>query len=110
MNYDETFQHIRKHIDQSEWPVRFSQYDSWFYPHGVGNDVKEWDFLTDPKNFPRGGEAAYIDHHLPLVAHNRWFGPGRSHDTILKLQKNFQTRSMRKKMAVITTSLSRTTQ
>ena len=75
MNYDETFQHIRRHLDKTEWPVRFTHYGSWFYPHGEGNGLKHWEFLTDDKNFPRGGEAAYIDHQLPMTAHNRWFGP-----------------------------------
>ena len=75
MNYEETFDYIGTYADQTNFPIRFAQYDSWFYPHGEGNGLLEWDFRTDEGYFPSGGEAAYANHALPIVAHNRWFGP-----------------------------------
>ena len=68
MNYEETFDYIRDYADDTNYPIRFAQYDSWFYPHGEGN--------LEQKNIDKGGgEAAYANHKLPIVAHNRWFGP-----------------------------------
>lgn len=47
MNYDQTFEYIKYYNDALNFPVRFTQYDSWFYPHGTGNGVLEWEFRTD---------------------------------------------------------------
>ena len=75
MNYDETFEFIREYTDRVNIPVRFSQYDSWFYPHGIGNGGLSWEFRTDQGFFPEGERKAFEKHKFPLVAHNRWFGP-----------------------------------
>ena len=75
MNYEETFEYIKKYNDKLNIPIRFTQYDSWFYPHGVGNGLLEWEIRTDSDYFPSGGEIAFQKHSYPIVAHNRWFGP-----------------------------------
>jgi len=52
MNYEKTFDYIRDYADDTNYPIRFAQYDSWFYPHGEGNGLLEWDFRTDNGYFP----------------------------------------------------------
>ena len=81
-----TFEFIKNYFTKNGDPVRFSQYDSWFYPHGEGNGLKEWEIRTDEGFFPNGGEAAFQKHGYPLVAHNRWFGPDNVYD---KVSENF---------------------
>ena len=59
-----TFEFIKNYFTKNGDPVRFSQYDSWFYPHGEGNGLKEWEIRTDEGFFPNGGEAAFQKHGL----------------------------------------------
>ena len=56
-------------------PIRWMQYDSWFYQKGQGAGVKYW-YPRDGKDyFPDGPHAAFKNHGHILQTHNRWWAP-----------------------------------
>ena len=60
-----------------EIPIRWMQYDSWFYEKGRGAGVKTW--IPTEKKFPSGPQAAYYKHGHQLQCHNRWWAPDNTY-------------------------------
>ena len=53
MNYDESMEFASKTFKERNVPIRWMQYDSWFYQKGEGGGVKYW--------YPRDGEDYFPD-------------------------------------------------
>ena len=75
MNYDETMTFASNTFKDRNIPIRWMQYDSWFYQKGQGAGVKYW-YPRDGKDyFPDGPHAAFKNHGHILQTHNRWWAP-----------------------------------
>lgn len=75
LNYDETMAFASQTFKENNIPIRWMQYDSWFYEKGKGAGVKYW-YPRDSKDyFPDGPHAAFKNHGHILQTHNRWWAP-----------------------------------
>ncbi|CAF1174900.1 unnamed protein product [Didymodactylos carnosus] len=71
LNYQQTILALSKHIQELNLPVKYFQYDSWFYYRGIGNGVTQW--TSRPDIFPDGIDKLHDAIHLPIGAHNRYW-------------------------------------
>ncbi|CAF1132035.1 unnamed protein product, partial [Didymodactylos carnosus] len=71
LNYQQTILALSKHIHEIGLPVRYFQYDSWFYYKGIGDGVSEWE--SRPDIFPDGMAQLNNKVQLPIGAHNRYW-------------------------------------
>lgn len=72
--YEQTMHDVKDEFTKATFPYRFMQLDSWWYPKGINNGVKNWTAM--PEVFPSG----LIELHkslgdMPFVAHNRYWAP-----------------------------------
>lgn len=80
-NYEDTMFDVQNHLNQLNLPVKYFQFDSWWYFKGIGDGVNVWD--ARPDIFPDGMKAVQQKLGLPVVLHNRYWSPDTSY------QKNF---------------------
>eukprot|EP01114_Cavostelium_apophysatum_P013570 TRINITY_DN3316_c0_g1_i2.p1 TRINITY_DN3316_c0_g1~~TRINITY_DN3316_c0_g1_i2.p1 ORF type:complete len:780 (-),score=163.41 TRINITY_DN3316_c0_g1_i2:73-2412(-) len=74
--YEDTMMEVHEYHESLGLPVKYFQFDSWWYYKGNNDGVKEWN--SRPDIFPSGISAVQKKLGLPLALHNRYW----SNDTV----------------------------
>ena len=69
-NYEDTILEIQRNLSE-KLPLRYINYDSWWYIKGEDLGVKSW--TAQEEIFPSGMEALFNKTKLPVIAHNRYW-------------------------------------
>ena len=71
LDYEQTVLELHTNLT-SRLPVKYINYDSWWYIKGADLGTKSW--TPQDSIFPHGMESLYDQTGLPVVAHNRQGG------------------------------------
>jgi hypothetical protein len=80
-SYEETVKAVVKYLSQENIPIKYFQFDSWFYFKGQNEGVKEWNSM--PNIFPYGMKNISDEIGFPVSLHNRYWATDNVY------QKNF---------------------
>ncbi|XP_067661072.1 uncharacterized protein [Haliotis asinina] len=78
-NYQDTVLDIKSYIEQLGIPVRYIQYDEWWYYRDSHGGVVSWSAL--PSVFPNGMQWLYNRTEYPVVAHSMYWSSNTTYAT-----------------------------
>ncbi|XP_046547847.1 uncharacterized protein LOC124257764 isoform X1 [Haliotis rubra] len=78
-NYQDTVLDIKTYIGQIGVPVRYIQYDAWWYHYDNDHGIITWS--AQPSVFPNGMQWLYNKTQYPVVAHSMFWSANTTYAT-----------------------------